>query len=89
MRTTERRDTWGAGRKERWKRRGTARKGRNRKGENGGGKWRVERGKERMEGKEGGIYISLNEKGNLYLKRDLHSHVHCSIIHNSQNMKTT
>ena len=49
----------------------------------------MERGKERMEGKEGGIYISLSEKGNQYLKRYLHSHVHCSIIHNSQNMKIT
>lgn len=44
----------GAGRKDRWKRRGRAGEGRKGKGENGGGKGREERGKEQMEGKEGG-----------------------------------
>lgn len=44
----------GAGRKDRWKRRGWAEEGRKEKGENGGKKGREERVKEQMEGKEKG-----------------------------------
>lgn len=57
----------GAGRKDRWKRRGWAREGRREEGENGGKKGREERAKEQMEGKEGGKKerkVKMGRRGN-------------------------